>query len=204
MKSGYLIFEDIEWISGQYRKSKSSLIKQSYIETMLQLKVDRDSIYETASVLTNKAISNCKVVTRKYAHVWDIDILFNHWAAYPADQMLANQDLQIKLASLLLSVFFLRIIEILEIDLNLSNFYFGNHTALITLSPKTINALEQYEVKKTGILNLFSNLILFTLLERLREHFHQEMTTFPSPKIGIGGLTAYSIKHASTFMHAAL
>ncbi|KAA6368809.1 MAG: hypothetical protein EZS28_035664 [Streblomastix strix] len=125
-------------------------------------------------------VPNCNVVTRKYAHVWDIDILFNHWATQPADQMLTNQDLQIKLASFLLSICFLRITEISEIDLNLSNFNFRNHTALVTLSPKTTNALEQYEVRRTVILNLFPNVTLFTWLQRLREHFHQEITTLSS------------------------
>lgn len=184
-------------------------------------------MHDTPSALTYRAISNCNVVTRKYAHVWDIDILFNHWATQPTDQMLTNQDLQIKLASLLLSVCFLRITEISEIDLNLSNFNFQNRTALVTLSPKTTNALEQYEVRRTGILNLCPNVTLFTWLERLREHFHKEITTLSSlfwteqwkpmsiakiselltlliKKIGIEGFTAYSIKHASTTKLAAM
>ncbi|KAA6378179.1 MAG: hypothetical protein EZS28_026293 [Streblomastix strix] len=122
---------------------------------------------------------------------------------------------------------FLRITEISEIDLNLSKFNFGNHAALVTLSPKTTNALEQYEVRRTGILNLCPNVTLFTWLERLKECFHQEITTLASrfwtkqwklmsvakiselltlliKKIGIGGFTAYSIKHASTTKLAEL
>ncbi|KAA6364271.1 MAG: hypothetical protein EZS28_040202, partial [Streblomastix strix] len=227
MKPGFIIPEVMAWFTGQHKTPKSSLNKQSCIKTMLQLIFDREPMHDTPSALTYRAISNCNVVTRKYAHVWDIDILFNHWATQPADQMLTNQDLQIKLASLLLSVCFLRITEISEIDLNLSNFNFGNHTALVTLSPKTTNALEQYEVRRTGILNLCPNVTLFTWLERLREHFHQEITTLASlfwteqwkpmsiakiselltlliKKIGIEGFTAYSIKHASTTKLAEL
>jgi site-specific recombinase XerD len=97
----------------------------------------------------------------------------------------------------------------------------------VTLSPKTTNALEQYEVRRTGILNLCPNVTLFTWLERLREHFHKEITTLSSlfwteqwkpmsiakiselltlliKKIGIEGFTAYSIKHASTTKLAAM
>ncbi|KAA6371856.1 MAG: hypothetical protein EZS28_032616, partial [Streblomastix strix] len=97
---------------------------------------------------TYRAISNCNVVTRKYAHVWDIDILLNHWATQPTDQMLTNQeictsnrmssniDLQTKPISLLLFICFLTITKITEIDINLSNFNFGNHTALVTLLQK--------------------------------------------------------------------
>ncbi|KAA6397676.1 MAG: hypothetical protein EZS28_006797, partial [Streblomastix strix] len=89
------------------------------------------------------------------------------------------------------------------------------------------NALEQYEVRRTGILNLCPNVTLFTWLERLREHFHQEITTLSSlfwteqwkpisiakiselltlliKKIGIEGFTAYSIKHTSTTKFAAM
>ncbi|KAA6397813.1 MAG: hypothetical protein EZS28_006660 [Streblomastix strix] len=188
---------------------------------MLQLIFDREPMHDTPSAFIYKMIANRNVQIRKYAHVWDIDILFNHWVTQLTDQMLTNQDLQIKLASLLLSVCFLRITEISEIDLNLSNFNFANNTALVTLSSKTTNALEQYEVRRTGILNLFPNLTLFTWLERLREHFHQEITipaslfwteqwkpmsiakisellTLLIKKIGIEGFTAYQIKHAST------
>ncbi|KAA6364519.1 MAG: hypothetical protein EZS28_039954 [Streblomastix strix] len=188
---------------------------------MLQLIFDREPMHDTPSALTYRAISNCNVVTRKYTHVWGIDVLFKYWATQPADQMLTNLDLQIKLASLLLSVCFLRITEISEIDLNLSNFNFKNRTALITLLPQTTNALEQYEVRRTGILNLCPNVTLFTWLERLREHFYQEITTLSSlfwteqwksmsiakiseflnpliKKIGIECFTPYSIKHAST------
>ncbi|KAA6374225.1 MAG: hypothetical protein EZS28_030249, partial [Streblomastix strix] len=130
-------------------------------------------------------------------------------AWFAAHQMQTNKDLQIKLASLLLSVCFLRLTEISEVDINLSNFYFGNHAAILKLSPKITNTQKQYE------------------LERLSEHFHQEITTFSSlfwtkqwkpmsiakilkflilliKKIGIDGFTAYSIKHASTTKLAAM
>ncbi|KAA6378500.1 MAG: hypothetical protein EZS28_025972, partial [Streblomastix strix] len=91
-------------------------------------------MHDTPSALSYRAVSNCNVQTRKYVHVLDIDKVFNDWATQPTDQMLTNQDLQIKLASLLLSVCFLRIIEISEIDINLSIFNFKNRTALVTLS----------------------------------------------------------------------
>ncbi|KAA6387111.1 MAG: hypothetical protein EZS28_017364 [Streblomastix strix] len=197
------------------------------LKTMLQLIFDREPMHDTSSTLTQRAISNFNVVARKYAHVWDIDILFNHWAAQPIDQMLTNQDLQIKLASLVLSVCFLGITEISEVDLNLTNFNFGNHTALLIPTPQTTNALEQNKVRRIGIMNLCLKITHFTWLKRLREHFHQEITTVSSmfwtkqwksmsiakisefltlliKKIGIEGLTAYSIKHASTIKLAEM
>ncbi|KAA6364213.1 MAG: hypothetical protein EZS28_040259, partial [Streblomastix strix] len=193
----------------------------------LQLIFDREPMHDIPSALTYRAISNCNVVTRKYTHVWDIDILFNHWVTQPADQMLTNQDFQIKLASLLLSVCFLRITEISEINLNLSDFNFINHTALVTISPKTTNVLEQYEVRRIGILNICPNLALSTWLERLKEHYHQEITTLTSlfwteqwklmpiskiselltfliKKIGIEGFTTYPIKYAFATMLAEM
>ncbi|KAA6397242.1 MAG: hypothetical protein EZS28_007228, partial [Streblomastix strix] len=148
-KAGFIIPEVMAWFTVLHKTPKSSLNKQSCIKTMLQLIFDRELMHDTPSALTYRAISNCNVVTRKYAHVWDIDILFNHQATQQADQMLTNQDLQIKLASLLLSVCILRITEISEIDLNFSNFNFGNHTAQVALLSKTTNALEQYEVRRT-------------------------------------------------------
>ncbi|KAA6382107.1 MAG: hypothetical protein EZS28_022365 [Streblomastix strix] len=104
MKPGFIIPEVMAWFTAQHKTPKSSLNKQSYIKTMLQLIFDRELMHDTPSALTYRAISNCNVVTRKYAYVWDIDILFNRWAAQPADQMLTNQHLQIKQASLLLSL----------------------------------------------------------------------------------------------------
>ncbi|KAA6373849.1 MAG: hypothetical protein EZS28_030622 [Streblomastix strix] len=92
------------WFAGQHRNPKSSFNKQWCINAMTSLIFDRELMHDIPSALTYRAISNCNVVTRKYAHVWDIDILFNHWATQPTDQMLTNQDLQIKLASLLLSI----------------------------------------------------------------------------------------------------
>ncbi|KAA6308415.1 MAG: hypothetical protein EZS28_056694, partial [Streblomastix strix] len=83
------------WFTDQHRTPKSSLNKQSYFKTMLQLIFDRETMHDTPSAHTYRAISNCNVVTRKYAHVWDIDILFNHLGTQPTDQMLTNQDLQI-------------------------------------------------------------------------------------------------------------
>ncbi|KAA6327163.1 MAG: hypothetical protein EZS28_053848, partial [Streblomastix strix] len=81
--------------------------------------------------------------------------------------------------------------------------------------------LQRILVRRTGILNLCPNVTLFTWLELIKEHFHQEITTLSSlfwteqqkpmsiakiselftlliKKIGIEGFTTYSLKHAST------
>ncbi|KAA6384961.1 MAG: hypothetical protein EZS28_019512 [Streblomastix strix] len=206
MKPGFVIPEVTAWFAGQHKTPKPSLKKQLRIQAKSQLIFDREPMHDSPSAHTYSAISKCNVQTNKYAHVQDIDILFNHWDTQPADQMLTNQDSQIKIS---------------EVDLNLSNFNFQNRTALLKFSRKTTNALEQYEVRRSGILNLCPNVTLFTWLKRLREHFHQEITYHSSQfwteqwkpmsiakisellslhikKIGIERFTAYSIKHAST------
>ncbi|KAA6384237.1 MAG: hypothetical protein EZS28_020236 [Streblomastix strix] len=166
-KAGFIIPEVMAWFTVLHKTPKSSLNKQSCLKTILQFILDRELMHDTPSALTYRAISNCNVVTRKYAHVQDIDILLNHQATQQADQMLTNQDLQIKLASLLLSVRFLRIIEISDVDIMHLNFNFKNRTTLVTLLLKTTNALEQHEVRRTGKLNFFPTITLFAQLERL-------------------------------------
>ncbi|KAA6342004.1 MAG: hypothetical protein EZS28_052422 [Streblomastix strix] len=184
-------------------------------------------MHDTPSALTYRAISNCNVQSRKYVHMKYIDILFDHCTTQPADKIFSNQDLQIKQASLLLSVFFLRLTVISEVDLNLQNFNFENNTALVTLSPKTTNALEQYEVRRTGKLYLYTKLTNFIWLSRFREHYNKEISTLPSffrseqwktitieifsefltlpiKSIGTNGFTANSVKHASAAKLAAM
>ncbi|KAA6401071.1 MAG: hypothetical protein EZS28_003392 [Streblomastix strix] len=204
MIPGFIISEVMAWFTGQHKTLKSSLNKQQYIRTVQQLIFDREPMYDTPSALTYRATSNFNVVTRKYAQVQDINILFNHWATQPADQTLTNQDQQIKFASLLLSVCFLRISAISEEDINLSNFNFGYNTALLTLSFKTTNALEQYQ----RTFSSRDNNSCFTVLDRKMETMSitkiSELLTLLIKKIGIEGLTTYSIKHASTTMLAEM
>ncbi|KAA6370987.1 MAG: hypothetical protein EZS28_033485, partial [Streblomastix strix] len=69
MKPGFIIPEVMAWFTGQHRTPKSSLNKQSRNKTMQQLIFDRELMHDTLSVLTYRAISNCSVVTRKYAHI---------------------------------------------------------------------------------------------------------------------------------------
>ncbi|KAA6388769.1 MAG: hypothetical protein EZS28_015700 [Streblomastix strix] len=111
-------------------------------------------MHDTPSAHTYRVISNCNVQTRRYAHVWYIDILFNHRVRQPTDQIFTNQDLQIKLASLLQSVCFLIISEIPELDLIHSNFNIGYQTAIVTLSPNSASLVVdacfiEYAVKPT-------------------------------------------------------
>ncbi|KAA6322943.1 MAG: hypothetical protein EZS28_054372, partial [Streblomastix strix] len=103
MQPGFILTEVMAQFTNQNKTPKSTLGKQSCSKTMQQLIFDREPMHDTPSALTYRAISNCNVVTRKYTHVQDIDVLFKYWATQSADQMLTNLDLQIKLASLLLS-----------------------------------------------------------------------------------------------------
>ncbi|KAA6370624.1 MAG: hypothetical protein EZS28_033849 [Streblomastix strix] len=121
-QEGFIISEVMVWFTGQHKTPKFSLNKQSYIKTMLQLIFDREQLYDTSSALTYGAISNCNVQTRRYAHVRDIDILFNHWIAQHSDEMLSNKGIEIKFESFFLSLCILRLTEISEIEFNLSNF----------------------------------------------------------------------------------
>lgn len=121
-------------------------------------------MHNNSSALTYGIESNCNEQIRRYAHVWDIDIPFDRWVTQPADRMLINQDLQIKLSSLLLYISFLKITEIIEVNFKLSNLYFGINTTILTLSPNTTNAFEQHEMRRTGTLNFCLNVTLFYIV----------------------------------------
>ncbi|KAA6388125.1 MAG: hypothetical protein EZS28_016349 [Streblomastix strix] len=69
MKPGFIIPEVMAWFAGQHKIPKSTLNKQSYIKTMLQLLFDREPIHDTPSALTYRAISNCDVRRRRY-QIW--------------------------------------------------------------------------------------------------------------------------------------
>ncbi|KAA6402070.1 MAG: hypothetical protein EZS28_002404 [Streblomastix strix] len=133
MKPGFIIPEVMAWFTGQHKTHKSSLNKQSCVKIMLQLIFDREPMHDTPSALTYRAISNCNVQTRRYTYVQDIEILFNHWTTQPTDDIIQNQDHYIKFVSIFLKVLFLRTTKISGVDLNLSNFNFGNYVALPTL-----------------------------------------------------------------------
>ncbi|KAA6359485.1 MAG: hypothetical protein EZS28_044988, partial [Streblomastix strix] len=162
-KPGFIISDVMARFTGQHSTPKSSFNRHSCIKAMLQLIFDREPMHDTPSALTYRAISNCYVQQGNM-------LMFGTQIQYLTFG-LHNQ--QIRFC-------FLRITEISEIDLNLSNINFDNRTALVTLSPKTTNALKQYEVKRTGILNLCPNVTTVTWLERLIAHFHHEIPTLAS------------------------
>lgn len=56
--------------------------------------------------------------------------------------------------------------------INWDSFNFRNNTSLWIFSSKTTNTIEQYEVRRTGMLNFCPNITFIIGLERLKEHFH--------------------------------
>ncbi|KAA6371536.1 MAG: hypothetical protein EZS28_032937 [Streblomastix strix] len=134
------------WFVSQLKIPKCVFDKQLCIKMVQQLIFDLDPMRDTPSALIQRAISNCNVQSRKYAHVWDIDILFNRGVTQSTDQMLINQDPRVKFASLLLSFCFLRITEISEVDFILSKINLIEVTALQTLETNATNVFEQYKV----------------------------------------------------------
>jgi hypothetical protein len=57
----------------------------------------------------------------RYGNTWDVARLFNHWRARPESHELSIEELQTKLSSLLMAVCFVRMEEMANIDLSLSN-----------------------------------------------------------------------------------
>ncbi|KAA6352695.1 MAG: hypothetical protein EZS28_051778, partial [Streblomastix strix] len=153
--------------------------------------------------------------------MWDIRQLFDYWRSRPDDKDLSDTEIQTKLASLLLSICFIRINEAAEINLAISNIDYRNQTAILCLSPKANNSIEQYEIRRTGDPKVYPNLTLFTWLNRLYWHYGMDPEQIASlfwqsdgqpadkrrislwlnsllREIGIRGATAYSFKHAAS------
>ncbi|KAA6401267.1 MAG: putative Transposon Ty3-I Gag-Pol polyprotein [Streblomastix strix] len=218
---GFLLFEVINWFTRWNPSASSAYTLQQCLNTMLSFIFDIPQITQTPSKLPYRAVLNYKIINRRYSNMWDIRQLFDYWRSRPDDKDLSNTEIQTKLALLLLSICFIIINEVTEINLAISNIDYRNQTAILCLVPKANNSIEQYEIRRTGDPKVSLNSTLFTWLNRLYWHFGMDAEHFanffwqpdgqPADKrrislwlnsllreIGIRGATAYSFKHAAS------
>ncbi|KAA6319424.1 MAG: hypothetical protein EZS28_054819, partial [Streblomastix strix] len=73
------------------------------LTTMLTLICKENLASSTTSKLINKVLANAIIPHRRYQNIWNIQILLNHWRHSKQNKNLNNFDLQVKIASLLMS-----------------------------------------------------------------------------------------------------
>ncbi|KAA6390317.1 MAG: hypothetical protein EZS28_014158 [Streblomastix strix] len=113
------------------RKTKPSSVKHhvSIFNTMLSLILGTKQISTTATL--------------------DINQLFEHWRERPKSNLLSNEEKQVKLASLLMSLCFVRMEEMANIDLSVSIIDDQEQRAAVCIPPKQSKKRERYDAKRT-------------------------------------------------------
>ncbi|KAA6384405.1 MAG: hypothetical protein EZS28_020069 [Streblomastix strix] len=189
------------------------------LTTMLSLIYKENLTSSTTSKLINKTLANATIPHRRYQNIWNIQILFNHWRQSKQNKYLNNYDLQVKIASLLMSVCFFRPNEIAEITLKFSNVNKAVNQASLGLAPKQANAIETYEVYETDNESLSPKLAIYEWIDRLKKQipkgtdfllwhkgFNKPATTKDISlqlmkllrELKIVGASAYTIRHSAT------
>ncbi|KAA6393589.1 MAG: hypothetical protein EZS28_010887, partial [Streblomastix strix] len=162
------------------RKTNASSSKHHALKlnTVLYLIVGRAQVSTTAQRLTTNAISNHQINNPRYGSTWDINQLFEYWREKPESKLLSNEELQIKLASLLMSLCFIRMEEMANMDLSVSIKNDEEHTAAVCIPTKQYVQRERYDVRKTDEPKVYPTETLFVWLTSLKEHFQQSTTNF--------------------------
>ncbi|KAA6320394.1 MAG: hypothetical protein EZS28_054689, partial [Streblomastix strix] len=157
-KMPFILTEFMTWLT-RTRKTKpsSAMHHTSILNTMLSL------IFGT--------INN-----PRYESTWDINQLFEYWRERPESNLLSNEELQIKLASLLMSLCFVRMEEMANIDLSVSFIDDIENRAAVCIPPIQSVQRERYDVRKTEEPKVCPTETLFVWLTRLREHLQQRPT----------------------------
>ncbi|KAA6355199.1 MAG: hypothetical protein EZS28_049274 [Streblomastix strix] len=108
----------------------------------------------------------------------DTNQLFKHWRERPESNLISCEELQIKLSSLLMSLCFVRMEEMANIDLSVSIIDDVERKAAVCVPPKQSNERERDDVRKTDELKECPTETFLVWLKRLREHFQQSLTNF--------------------------
>ncbi|KAA6402475.1 MAG: hypothetical protein EZS28_002009 [Streblomastix strix] len=217
----FLLLEVINWFT-RWNPSVSSVnTLQSCLKTILSLTFDTPQITSTPSQFAYRAVLNCKIINKKYYNIWVIRQLLDYWRSLPYDKDISNIEIQTKLASLLLSLCFIRINEAAEINLAISNIDYRNQTVIFCSSSKTNNLIEQQEIRRTGYPKVQPNSTLDTqhnglyLHDRMNsEHFANQFWQLDGQladkrrsslwlnshlhEIDISEATEYSFKHVAS------
>ncbi|KAA6356719.1 MAG: hypothetical protein EZS28_047754 [Streblomastix strix] len=146
-KIPFIHTEFMTWLT-RTRITKPSSAKHhaSTLNTMLSLIFGTVQVSTTAQRLTTHAISNHQINYPRYGSTWDINQLFEHWGQRPESSLLSNEKLQTKLASLLMSLCFVRMEEMANINLSISIIDDEEHTAAVCILPKQSKKRERYDV----------------------------------------------------------
>ncbi|KAA6371009.1 MAG: hypothetical protein EZS28_033464 [Streblomastix strix] len=221
-KIPFIHTEFMTWLT-RTRKTKPSSAKHhaSILNTMLSLIFGTVQVSITVQRLTTHAISNHQINNPRYGSTWDINQLFEHWRERPESNLLSNEELQTKLASPLMSLCFVRMEEMANIDLSVSIIDDQEQRAAVYIPPKQSVQRERYDVKKTEEPKVCPTETFFVWLTRLRVHFQQSPTNFIHlfwtenwkradqryistrleilvQTLGVQNATANSIRHASS------
>ncbi|KAA6385917.1 MAG: hypothetical protein EZS28_018557 [Streblomastix strix] len=150
----------------------------SILITLLSLIFGTVQVSTTVQRLTTHAISSHQINNPRYGSTWDINQLFEYWRERPESNLLSNEELQTKLASLLVSLCFVRMEEMANIDLSVSIIDDQEQRAAVCIPPKQSVQTERYDVRKTEEPKVYPIETFFVWLTRLREHFYQSPTNF--------------------------
>ncbi|KAA6398793.1 MAG: hypothetical protein EZS28_005680 [Streblomastix strix] len=214
--------EFMTWLT-RTNKTKLSSAKHhaSILNIMLSLIFGIVQVSATAQRLITHAISNHQISNPRYGNTWDINQLFEHWRERPENNLLQNKELQIILASLLMSLCLVRMEEMANIDLSVSIIDDEEHSAAVSIPPKQSKKRERYDVRRTEDPKVCPTETFFIWSTRLRDHFQQSPTNFillfwtenwkqEDPRyistrleglvqtLGVQNATANSIRHASS------
>ncbi|KAA6401480.1 MAG: hypothetical protein EZS28_002998 [Streblomastix strix] len=121
MKIPFINTEFMTWLT-RTRKTKPSLAKchESILNTMFSLIFGTVQVSATAQRLITHAISNNYINNPRYGNTWDINQQYDYSRERPQSNLLSDEELQVKLASFLISLCFVRMEEIANIDLSVS------------------------------------------------------------------------------------
>ncbi|KAA6381491.1 MAG: hypothetical protein EZS28_022981 [Streblomastix strix] len=214
-----ILTEVIAFHTRQNNSVASAKSHKACLTTMLSLIYKENLASSTTSKLINKALANATILHRRYQNIWNIQKLFNHWRQSKQNKYLNNYELQVKIASLLMSVCFFRPNEITKIRLKFSNVDKADNQASLRLAPKQANAIETYEVQETDNESLSPKLAIYEWIDRLKKQFpkgtefslwHKGFNKPTTTKdislqltrllreLKIVGASAYSIRHSAT------
>ncbi|KAA6385092.1 MAG: hypothetical protein EZS28_019379, partial [Streblomastix strix] len=100
--------------------------------------VDKNKKTKPSSAKFHVSLLNTMLLSYldQYGSTWDINQLFEYWRVRPESNLLSDEELQVKLASLLMLLCFVRMEEMANIDLSVSIIDDEEHTAALCISPK--------------------------------------------------------------------
>ncbi|KAA6384812.1 MAG: hypothetical protein EZS28_019661 [Streblomastix strix] len=138
------------WLT-KTRNTKLSLAKHyaQIFNTQLFLIFGTVNISATVQSLTAHAISNHQINNPRYGSTWDINQSFVYWRERPESKLLSNEELQIKLASLLMSLCLVRIEEMANIDLSVSIIDDEEQRAAVCIPSKQSTQRQRYDLRGT-------------------------------------------------------